>query len=94
MDKNTMRLNVDHLLIQALQEDITSEDVSTNAVMPSYQYGQVQLICKEDGIIAGLEVFERVFYLLDESMEVKFYDNYWLKYLGMFVFLYLVKGRL
>ena len=73
MDKNTMRLNVDHLLIQALQEDITSEDVSTNAVMPSYQYGQVQLICKEDGIIAGLEVFERVFYLLDESMEVKFY---------------------
>ena len=49
-----MRLNVDHLLIQALQEDITSEDVSTNAVMPSYQYGQVQLICKEDGIIAGL----------------------------------------
>ena len=50
-----MRLNVDHLLIQALQEDITSEDVSTNAVMPSYQYGQVQLICKEDGIIAGLE---------------------------------------
>ena len=68
-----MRLNVDHLLIQALQEDITSEDVSTNAVMPSYQYGQVQLICKEDGIIAGLEVFERVFYLLDESMEVKFY---------------------
>ena len=48
-----MRLNVDHLLIQALQEDITSEDVSTNAVMPSYQYGQVQLICKEEGIIAG-----------------------------------------
>ena len=68
-----MRLNVDHLLIQALQEDITSEDVSTNAVMPSYQYGQVQLICKEEGIIAGLEVFERVFYLLDENMEVKFY---------------------
>ena len=68
-----MRLNVDHLLIQALQEDITSEDVSTNAVMPSYQYGQVQLICKEDGIIAGLEVFERVFYLLDENMEMKFY---------------------
>ena len=68
-----MRLNVDHLLIQALQEDITSEDVSTNAVMPSYQYGQVQLICKEDGIVAGLEVFERVFYLLDENMKVKFY---------------------
>lgn len=95
-----MRLNVDHLLIQALQEDITSEDVSTNAVMPSYQYGQVQLICKEDGIIAGLEVFERVFYLLDENMEVKFYvkmgmplktDNYWLKCLEMFVFFYQVK---
>lgn len=97
-----MRLNVDHLLIQALQEDITSEDVSTNAVMPSYQYGQVQLICKEDGIIAGLEVFERVFYLLDENMEVKFYvkmgmplktDNYWPKCLEMFVFFYQVKER-
>ena len=70
-----MRLNVDHLLIQALQEDITSEDVSTNAVIPSYQYGQVQLICKEDGIVAGLEVFERVFYLLDENMKVKFYTK-------------------
>lgn len=68
-----MRLNVDHLLIQALQEDITSEDVSTNAVMPEYKHGQVQLICKEDGIIAGLEIFERVFYLLDDQTIVEFY---------------------
>lgn len=68
-----MRLNVDHLLIQALQEDITSEDVSTNAVMPEYKHGQVQLICKEDGIIAGLEIFERVFYLLDDQTKVEFY---------------------
>lgn len=68
-----MRLNVDHLLIQALQEDITSEDVSTNAVMPEYKHGQVQLICKEDGIIAGLEIFERVFYLLDDQTKAEFY---------------------
>lgn len=68
-----MRLNVDHLLIQALQEDITSEDVSTNAVMPEYKHGQVQLICKEDGIIAGLEIFERVFYLLDDKTKAEFY---------------------
>ena len=72
-----MRLNVDHLLIQALQEDITSEDVSTNAVMPSYQYGQVQLICKEDGIICGLDIFQRVFTLLDSDtvFETEFKDG-------------------
>ena len=52
-----MRLNVDHLLIQALQEDITSEDVSTNSVMPEPKKGEVQLICKQDGIIAGLDVY-------------------------------------
>ena len=60
----TMTLNVDPLLIQALQEDITSEDITTNSVMRAPQAGEVQLICKQDGIIAGLQIFERVFQLL------------------------------
>ena len=68
-----MRLNVDNLLLQALKEDITSEDISTNAVMPTRKQGQVELICKQDGFIAGLEVFQRVFELLDETTQVKFY---------------------
>ena len=67
-----MRLNVDHLLIQALQEDITSEDVSTNSVMPVPKKGEVNLICKQDGVICGLQIFERVFTLLDENTEVEF----------------------
>lgn len=64
---------IDKLLLMALEEDVTNEDVSTNAVMPEYKYGHVELLCKEDGIIAGLEVFKRVFTLLDEKMNVKFY---------------------
>ena len=56
----------------ALKEDINSEDVSTNAVMPEYRKGEVQLLAKADGIIAGLQVFERVFKLLDEATEIKF----------------------
>ncbi|MGN0243931.1 MAG: carboxylating nicotinate-nucleotide diphosphorylase [Lachnospiraceae bacterium] len=69
----TMKLQVEPLLLQALQEDITSEDVSTNAVMPESILGSVDLICKEDGIICGLPVFSRVFTLLDESVEVELY---------------------
>lgn len=72
MNQITMELNADHLILQALQEDITSEDITTNAVMPNYQKGQVQLICKEDGVIAGLPVFERVFTLLDPQVEIEF----------------------
>lgn len=68
-----MTLNVDHLLMQALQEDITSEDITTNSVMPNPQKGEVQLLCKQDGIIAGLHVFKRVFELLDETVEVEFF---------------------
>lgn len=71
-DQVTMKLNVDPLIRSALQEDITSEDVSTNAVMPEPQMGQVDLICKEDGIICGLQVFARVFELLDDHMEFDF----------------------
>lgn len=60
-----MNLNVDNLILQALREDITSEDITTNSVMRCYQLGEVDLICKQDGVIAGLEVFKRVFKLLD-----------------------------
>ena len=69
----TMTLNVDPLLMQALQEDITSEDITTNSVMRAPQAGEVQLICKQDGIIAGLQIFERVFQLLDDTVTVEFF---------------------
>lgn len=71
-DQVTLKLNVDPWIISALKEDITSEDVSTNSVMPHSQAGEVDLICKEDGIICGLQVFERVFTLLDENTTVEF----------------------
>lgn len=73
MNQITMKLNADKLIMLALQEDITSEDVSTNAVMPKAQKGKVDLICKQDGIIAGLDVYARVFTLLDDSTEVEFF---------------------
>ena len=73
MNNITMKLNVDKLILNALREDITSEDISTNSVMRHYQLGEVELICKEDGVIAGLEVFQRVFELLDEKTEVNFF---------------------
>lgn len=72
MNDITMKLVADELIKQALVEDITSEDITTNAVMPEAQLGEVQLIAKEDGVIAGLEIFERVFKLLDEKTEVSF----------------------
>ena len=73
MNQITMKLNADKLIMMALQEDITSEDGSTNAVMPKAQKGKVDLICKQDGIIAGLDVYARVFTLLDDSTEVEFF---------------------
>lgn len=72
MNEITMKLNADKLIMMALQEDITSEDVSTNSVMPRAQSGTVDLICKQDGIIAGLCVFARVFQLLDGKTTVEF----------------------
>ena len=72
-DQVTLKLNVDPWILSALKEDITSEDVSTNSVMPHPQAGEVDLICKEDGIICGLQVFERVFILLDEKTTVEFF---------------------
>lgn len=72
MNGITMNLQADHLIRLALQEDITSEDITTNAVMPEAKKGEVQLICKQDGIIAGLDVFARVFRLLDETVAIDF----------------------
>lgn len=70
-DPVTLKLNVDPLILSALQEDITSDDVSTNSVMPHAQPGEADLICKQDGIICGLQVFERVFTLLDETVTME-----------------------
>ena len=72
MNDITMKMQADQLIRMALQEDITSEDVSTNAVMRSAVKGTVDLIAKEDGIIAGLDVYARVFRILDEKTEVHF----------------------
>ena len=72
-DQVTMKLNVEPLILSALREDISSEDVSSNCVMKKTQLGTVDLICKQDGIICGLQVFERVFTLLDEKTNVEFY---------------------
>lgn len=73
MNKITMDLQVDHLILEALREDISSEDVTTNAVMKEAVTGEVELICKQDGVIAGLDVFERVFRLLDANTKVELY---------------------
>ncbi len=72
MNEITMLLNADPLILSALREDIPGEDVSTNAVMPYKTPGQVELICKQDGIIAGLGVFARVFQLLDPATQIAF----------------------
>lgn len=73
LDNITMKLNAEPLILSALREDITSEDVSTNCVMPEAKEGQADLICKQDGIICGLDVFARVFTLLDTDTQVEFY---------------------
>lgn len=77
MNSITMKLNADHLIMQALSEDITSEDITTNSVMPHARQGEVELICKQDGVICGLNVFMRVFTLLDEktTFEMKVSDG-------------------
>lgn len=75
MNSITMKANADELIIQALREDITSEDITTNAVMQDYCKGEVELICKQDGIIAGLQVFKRVFELLDGDTVTELYFN-------------------
>ena len=72
MNEITMKMQADQLIRMALQEDITSEDVSTNAVMPTATKGTVDLIAKEDGVVAGLEIYARVFTILDEKTEIVF----------------------
>ncbi len=68
----SLKLNADELIKMALKEDISNEDVSTNAVLKDYKKGKADLICKQDGVICGLNVFERVFKILDENTEIKF----------------------
>ena len=73
MNEITMKMTADALILSALKEDITSEDITTNSVMPTAQAGEVDLICKQDGVIAGLGVFCRVFELLDETTKAELY---------------------
>lgn len=73
MNRITMELQADELIKLALREDISSEDVTTNSVMKEAVKGEVELICKQDGVIAGLDVFKRVFELLDDTVEVTLY---------------------
>ena len=77
----TMRINVDDYIINTLKEDITSEDVSTNAVMPENKQGKADLICKQDGIVCGLDIFERTFKILDDTsrFEANFKDGDFVK---------------
>ena len=73
MNTITMKLQADHLIEEALREDISSEDVTTNSVMKEAVQGEVNLICKRDGIIAGLDGFQRVLELFDDKASVDFY---------------------
>ncbi len=71
----TEKLHTDELIMMALKEDISNEDISTNAVMPDYKKGEVDLICKQDGVICGLNVFSRTFTLLDAGTQVELYKK-------------------
>lgn len=73
LDPVSVKLNADELIKSALKEDISNEDVSTNAVLKGYKKGKADLICKQDGVICGLYVFERVFKILDENADIKFF---------------------
>ena len=73
MNSVTMKLQADPLILQALQEDITGEDVTTNAILPEDCQGEAELLCKQDGIIAGLDVFARPFTLLDDKVRFEFF---------------------
>ncbi len=72
MNNITMKVGADELILSALKEDITGEDITTNSVMREYRLGEVDLICKQDGVICGLDVFARVFKLLDDTTEICF----------------------
>ena len=72
MNRITMELNADEMILLALKEDITFGDISSDAVLPKAAMGSVELIAKQDGVIAGLPVFKRVFELIDGSIDIKF----------------------
>lgn len=72
-DEVTLKISVDPLILSAIKEDITSEDVTTNAIMRQPQAGEADLICKQDGIICGLQVFARTFELLDANTRVELF---------------------
>lgn len=71
----TQILHFDESIMRALREDIPWEDVSANSVVPAEARGEVELLCKQDGVIAGLPVFQRVFELLDPSAEVELFTE-------------------
>lgn len=73
IDEITMKIHGDKIILAALAEDVTAEDVSTNCVLPEYKKGEAELLCKQDGVVAGLSVFARTFFLLDPSAEVVFF---------------------
>ncbi len=67
MNLITNKINVDNLILMALKEDVSNEDITTNSIIKDKKIGKISLICKEEGILAGIEVFKRVFQLLDEN---------------------------
>lgn len=71
MDPIAMKLVGDDIILRALREDITFEDVSTASVCPEPRAAEVQLIAKAEGVIAGLDVFARAFALLDPATRVE-----------------------
>lgn len=73
MNDVTLKLNADPYILSAIREDITNEDLSTNAILKTMIAGEADLICKQDGIVCGLDVFKRVFTLLDEKTDVVFF---------------------
>lgn len=73
IDEITMKIRADELIRSALAEDVTNEDVSTACILRERTEGQADLLCKQDGVIAGLPVFARVFTILDEKTEVTFF---------------------
>ena len=81
MNNISMKVNIDDYIVNALKEDITSEDITTNSIMREKQMGQADLICKEDGVLAGLDVFARVFQILDKeaTFETSYKDGDFVK---------------
>lgn len=71
----SMKINIDDIIMRALKEDITSEDITTNAIVRENTFGEAELLCKQDGVLAGVEIFKRVFKLLDENAEVGIFFN-------------------